>query len=418
MIETVQPTTIRLEAASHCQLRCPTCPTTSGAISPAIGSGFLRATDFRELLERNPQVREIELSNYGEIFLNPELSEILRIAHERGVGLLAQNGVNLNVVHKGVLEDLVRYRLHSMTCSIDGATPETYEQYRVRGSLTAVLDNIRAINALKRHHRSPFPLLRWQFVVFGHNEHEIPAARRLAADLKMDFAPKLNWDAKFSPVRDRDFVLRETGLEAASRSEYRQHMGEEYAQGICLQLWTNPQINWDGKVLGCCRNFWGDFGANAFRDGLQNAINSDRMRHARAMLAGEAPARDDIPCTTCEIYHGRKADGRWVRGGGGRRILDSGQALAYAAKFLTHGRLIDAEPLFLKVLTVNPSQPEALLGMATLRHGLGWEEAARAFAQAAVAVLPGDPRPRGLLDIIECELGAEPLQSALETTAP
>src|ERR1700680_4824166 len=110
MIETVQPTTIRLEAASHCQLRCPTCPTTSGAISQAIGSGFLRATDFRELLEQNPQVREIELSNYGEIFLNPELSEILRIAHECGVGLLAQNGVNLNVVRKGVLEDLVRYR--------------------------------------------------------------------------------------------------------------------------------------------------------------------------------------------------------------------------------------------------------------------------------------------------------------------
>ena len=39
-------------------------------------------------------------------------------------------------------------------------------------------------------------------------------------------------------------------------------------------------------------------------------------------------------------------------------------------------------------------------------------------AQAAVAVLPGDPRPRGLLDIIERELGAEAVPSALETAAP
>src|SRR5437764_2243198 len=85
MNETVQPTAIRLEAASHCQLRCPSCPTTSGAIHPTIGSGFLRAGDFQEFLARNPQVCEVELSNYGELFLNPELSEILRIGHQRGV---------------------------------------------------------------------------------------------------------------------------------------------------------------------------------------------------------------------------------------------------------------------------------------------------------------------------------------------
>ena len=412
----VDPTAIRIEASSHCQLRCPSCPTTSGATHPAIGGGFLRARDFARLLEQNPQVREVELSNYGEIFLNPELSEILRIGHERGVTLMAQNGANLNSIRAGVLEDLVRYRFHSMTCSIDGATQKTYARYRVRGNLAKVLDNIRAINEFKRRYGSPFPFLRWQFVVFGHNEHEIPAARRLATELKMDFSPKLTWDDDFSPIRDRDFVRRETGLDAASREEHRRNTGDDYSIGICAELWTNPQFNWDGKLLGCSRNFWGDFGSNAFTDGLRAAVNSERMRHARAMLTGRAPARNDIPCTTCEIYLDMQKRGRWL-GASPIPEFESAEALARAASCLAVGRLIDAEEIYLRVLAVQPHEPEALLGMAVLRYGLGWNEAALVFAEAAIAASPGDPRPRDLLETLAREAAAEAESApmALET---
>jgi hypothetical protein len=69
----IEPVSIRLEASSHCQLRCPACPTTDGAIDQVVGKGFLKAGDFTTFLERNPSVRSIELSNYGEIFLNPQL---------------------------------------------------------------------------------------------------------------------------------------------------------------------------------------------------------------------------------------------------------------------------------------------------------------------------------------------------------
>ncbi len=410
----VDPTAIRIEASSHCQLRCPSCPTTSGATHPAIGGGFLRARDFARLLEQNPQVREVELSNYGELFLNPELPEILRIGHERGIMLTAQNGANLNAVRAGILEDLVRYRFHSMTCSIDGATQEVYAHYRVRGNLAKVLDNIRTINALKRRYRSPFPFLRWQFVVFGHNEHEIPAARRMAAELKMDFSPKLTWDDEFSPIRDHDFVRRETGLDAASRSEHRLKTGDDYSTGICAMLWSNPQINWDGKVLGCARNFWGHFGSNALTDGLRAAVNSERMRHARAMLTGSATARDDIPCTTCDIYLDMRERGRWL-GANPNPPLEPMQALARAATCLAAGRLIDAEEIYLRVLASQPKEPEALLGMAVLRHGLGWNEAALAFAQAAIAASPSDRRPRELLDTLKRESEPERAPLVLET---
>lgn len=309
----IRPSGIRLEASSHCQLRCPSCPTTTGAINPAIGGGFLKFNDFKELLDKNPWIRRVELSNYGEILLNPELLKMLEYAYGRQITLTAGNGVNLNHAKEEVLEGLVKYRMKDLTVSIDGASQETYQIYRVRGKFDEVIGHINKINKYKQKYNSELPRLAWQFIVFGHNEHEIPKARKMAEDLNMKFNLKLTWDNDFSPIKDIEYVRKQIGVGAVTREEFSEKWGVNYQQRICHQLWNLPQINWDGKVLGCCRNFWGDFGANAFKDGLLPAVNSEKMQYARNMLTGSAPEREDIPCTTCEIYLDMKAKKHWLR---------------------------------------------------------------------------------------------------------
>jgi MoaA/NifB/PqqE/SkfB family radical SAM enzyme len=308
----IQPRTLRLESSTHCQLRCPSCPTTTGAIDAALGKGFLRFDDFRKLVDENRAIREIELSNYGEIFLNRDLVPILEYARQKRVAITIDNGANLNHATEEALEAIVRTGVRKLVCSIDGATQETYAIYRVRGDFDRVIGNIETINRFKKKYRSRTPALRWQFVVFGHNEHEIPLARKRAEELGMRFVPKLTWDDEFSPIRDPEYVRRELGLETIDRAGFRQKTGVDYREFICGHLWSSPQINWNGDVLGCGRNFWGTFGANAFREGLGPAVNSERMNYARQMLTGAAPARDDIPCTTCSIYLDRAAARRWV----------------------------------------------------------------------------------------------------------
>jgi MoaA/NifB/PqqE/SkfB family radical SAM enzyme len=298
----VMPSRIRLEASSFCQLRCPSCPTTSGAIHPAVGSGFLKLKDFEQLVERNPSLERIEISNYGEIFLDPHIAEILECAHRKGIGVTIENGANLNHVREAALEALVKYKVRMLLCSIDGASPETYRVYRVRGDFDTVIRNIEIINAFKRQYQSELPHLIWQFVIFGHNEHEIPRAREMAEKLGMEFRLKFTWDEEFSPIRDAAFVRAQLGADVVTRKEYEAKHGQKYAGGICLQLWDDPQINFDGRNLGCCRNFWGDFGGNAFTDGLAETVNSERMIYARDMLTGKRPPREDIPCTTCDMY--------------------------------------------------------------------------------------------------------------------
>ena len=222
---TLRPPRIRLEASTHCQLKCPTCETATGELYKTVAKGYLKFENFKGLVDANPWVREIELSNFGEIFLNPYISQIMQYAHEKGVHLRVSNGANLNTVRPHVLEEIVKYGVRHIRCSIDGATQEVYGQYRVRGNLETVLANIRAINEYKRQYGMRYPELTWQFVAFGHNEHELGKAKQMAAELGMDFDVKLNWDETYSPVRDK----------AGRRS--RGQVGRYLAQRIPVGLW-------------------------------------------------------------------------------------------------------------------------------------------------------------------------------------
>lgn len=328
----IKPSCIRVEAATVCQLRCPLCSTTVGKTARHLGSGFLRFDAFKRLIDDNPWVADVELSNWGEIFLNPDLLPIIRYAYERDVTLRADNGVNLNTVDETMLEALVACRFRSMTCSIDGASQATYAIYRKQGNFEQVIEHIRRINAHKTRYRSVFPLLRWQFVAFGHNEHEISAARRLANALGMRFYVKLSWSDKFSPMKDAAQLRRETGLNVASEQEFKVRYGRRYmGSQICGQLWRRPQLNFDGRVLGCCVNFWGDFG-NAFKEGLGESLNNEKIAYARQMLQGKTPSREDIPCTTCSYYQRMKESHAW---------LQAGEVKALRAPSRFHNRILN-----------------------------------------------------------------------------
>jgi len=308
---TSTPSIVQIDASAHCQLACPSCPTADGSTRPAMGAGHLDVSMFEQLLDRNPELAHVELSNYGEMFLNPRLRDIVRIAADRKVVLSADNGTNMNHASDETLETLVRYRFRSITVSIDGASNETYAHYRRGGDFDRVIGNIRKINEYKKKHGAAFPFLKWQFIVFGHNEHEIGTAKGMAAELGMEFRAKVSWDEEFSPVRDARLVQIQTGV-PATREQYHEVAGVAYQRSICYQLWQQPVLNWNGKLTGCCRNFWGDFGTNAFEDGLVKALEAPKLRHAQKMLMGMAEPEEGVPCSTCDLYFTMRKDGNWI----------------------------------------------------------------------------------------------------------
>lgn len=334
----MRPWSIRLESCSICQLRCQCCPNTKGWLNNKIGplslkddylnpwemhstllkgkrinAGYLKLADFKKLVDKNPWIKHIELSNWGEIFLNQELAEIIEYAHTKGIILTAENGVNLNTAGQDVLEALVRHNFFILTCSIDGATAETYEVYHVGGSLEAVIDNIKKINSFKKKYKTNFPVLVWKFTVFGHNEDEISRARKIALSLGMRFMLQLNFSSIYSPVKNRDSIRRQTRGAFSSREEFFSKKGIINTQkAICSQLWNSPQINWDGRLLGCCVNYWDDFGQNVFENNLTEALESQEITYAKGMLLGKKEPKSAILCSDCIYYKIMKKSGDWL----------------------------------------------------------------------------------------------------------
>ena len=313
----IYPQKIRLDASTGCQLKCRSCPTASGQTAKGLGRGFLSFKDFKKFIDKNRIITDVELSNWGEIFLNEELIQIIQYADKKSVGLHAGNGANLNNVSEETLEALVKYKFRFIICSIDGASQETYSIYRANGNFQKIIENIKTINKYKDQYRSRYPRLKWQFIAFGHNEHEITRARKMAEELNMEFHVKLSWGdlydtGVFSPVKNLGLVRKESGLGVASREEYREKYGEEYVlRSCCLEMWKSPQINYDGRVLGCSLNHWADYG-NAFKYGLLKSINNEKINYAREMLMGRSESKEGVPCTNCKYYKKMKENNDWI----------------------------------------------------------------------------------------------------------
>lgn len=311
------PKKIRLEASTICQLNCVCCymRRETEKVKKGCKLGFLSFENFKKLVDDN-DFTEIELSNSGEIFLNPELGKIIEYAHIKNIELTAYNGVNLNTLSDEMAETLVKYQFSSLSVSIDGASQESYSKYRINGNYDQVIENLKKILYYKQKYNSIKPFLIWKFVLFGHNEHEIIKAKEEAAKLGIQIIFETNWDKDFSPVKDKEFISKETNisyLEDANERTFLNYKENSSNWFFCKFLWEQPQINWDGQILGCCGLFGDNFGENAFEDGLLNALNHPKMIYAKNFLTNNAEPIDGIPCTSCWCFEGMKKANFWMK---------------------------------------------------------------------------------------------------------
>lgn len=305
--ESELPKKVRIEASTLCQLDCVMCymKRNPEGVKKGCGFGTLKLDDLKNFIENN-DIQRVELSNNGELFTNPDIIPILKYLHEKNVTICVQNGTNLNTLTDETARTIVESQVKYLVISIDGASQETYSIYRRNGDFNKVLNNIRKINYYKKIFHSEYPFLTYKFIVFGHNEHEIEKAKQIAKDLKMEITFSKNGYPSYSPVQNSKKVIAETGLDDLDISpshrldEYNNHLSNWF---FCSMLWNDPQINYDGRILGCCSLYNDDFAGNVFKDGYFKAMNNPKILYAKAMLTNNAKPAKDIPCTNCWVYN-------------------------------------------------------------------------------------------------------------------
>jgi len=299
-----RPSRLVVEPTNVCNLRCPYCHTGAGRF--ARRPAKMDLTTYRRVLDEiGDYLLLIELFNWGEAMLHPDLPAFVAAASERGIATRVNSHLSIPFTSADA-EQLVASGLTDLFVAIDGATQEVYERYRVGGDLARVVDNCRLIAAAKRRRGSDRPRLTLQFLEFPFNVGELPAVRRLAASLDM-----------------RVFAFRG----AVPDPEWGKQSGAPpwfltSAPGPCPFLWGQPVLTVDGHVAPCRGAFRsaddfvepGNPGPKTFRE----AWNAERYRTARALFRGRTgtAAERELPCFTCPTlaFHERWREHR-NRGG-------------------------------------------------------------------------------------------------------
>lgn len=305
------PKRIRLDLCNMCQLHCVECYIRNNVDlinKQSCGFGYVPFEKYKALLDNNPNIKEIETSNHGEIFLNPDLEDIIRYSYEKGVKLTAFTGVNFNSVSERMAEALVKYKFRTMVLSIDGATPETYAIYRRGGDFNTVINNIKTVNKYKRKYNSIYPVLVYKFILFGHNIHEINKAKILANKLNMPIVFYPNYAQYYSPVpKDKQRKVQlATGVKPIGTDinhRFIQYKTSRSVPFFCTELYKDPQFTYNGDMFGCNKPFLQTYGVDLFRDGLLKTLNNEKVIYAKKMLADfSVEPRKDIMCSDCYVY--------------------------------------------------------------------------------------------------------------------
>ena len=175
--------TVVIDISTHCQLKCPGC--WRSTIPNLKKLAHMPPELVKILMESLPNAITIDISSNGESLLNPHFDEILDIMHSYNKRILSSCGVNFNHVTDSNLHTIIRTNAE-LTLSIDGASEESYKRYRIGGSFSKVIENIKRFNEIKKQYPQSTSCLSWRMILFDFNYKELDQVKMMVKDFGMD----------------------------------------------------------------------------------------------------------------------------------------------------------------------------------------------------------------------------------------
>ena len=254
-----------------------------GRIDPAL---FRRIVDSAE-----GWVHHLQLANFGEPLLHPDLPEMIHYAASRGFFVeVFTNGLLLDDERA---EMLVRAGTGKVNVSIDALEPEVFKN--IRGvEIQPILENLKRLSQARSRLGSRTPFIVIAAADLLANPGEPGSIGKRCAELGADawyVTPSMNWAG------------------SATDSDSVKPSGAEYSG--CLFPWYLMNVSLDGIVTPCCidaelRNEIGRID----RTDLRAIWNDEPVRRLRrALLARDLDAMADISnCHQCSrIYYSQNA---------------------------------------------------------------------------------------------------------------
>lgn len=243
-----KPFTVSIEPTTSCNLRCPECP--SGLRKFTRDTGMISLELYQEIINQlHKDLFYLILYFQGEPYLHPLFFKMVQYARERKI--YTATSTNAHFLTDQLAKKTVESGLDRLIISLDGLDQETYEKYRVGGSLEKVMEGTRNLVKWKKELDKKTPYIILQFIVFRTNEHQVEKVKALARELGVD---KL--ELKTAQVYDYE-EGNPLIPENERFSRYKKIPGGNFQinnplNNHCLRMWRGCVITWDGLVVPCC----------------------------------------------------------------------------------------------------------------------------------------------------------------------
>lgn len=300
------PMSMTICTGNICNLRCALCPT--GQRDKLRSPGFMDAVLFKKLMnECAVWLYNIDLYNWGEPFLNPQIITMLEEAKRHNIEVsISSNFMNISRDH---LHGLVDIGLDTIIVSLDGASQETTSYYQVAANYNVAIENIKQLTRYKQKRKTHKPNVIWSFRVGAYNEHEIEKAKTISRELSIDqlnftrFRCDMGKELLLSPEQQYENVERWISRDpkyAMYDPDTKLRLGR---RNDCPWLYLKTAINWDGSVTPCC-SVWPEslnFGSIA-TDSFYSVWNNDKYREARSLFHDKGTIQSNLVCSVCKKY--------------------------------------------------------------------------------------------------------------------
>lgn len=287
---------LQLEITTKCNLSCVFC---DHAYLNIKGKN-LTLNDFKTILNKLPNLRQLSPQGLGEPLLNPDFFLMLETAKSRSINTYVNTNFTIFSEEKAkrlaVLAD-------DLVISLSAASSEIYESVHRGASFEKVVENIRRFMRIKESLGQKTAEVQIKFIIINKNVQEMQKLITLAADLGIrnicfeDLIP-------FKEINDlkvkEEEIAREMGVVKKIAEEkgiirLLIHLGKKpYTINKCPWPFGRIFIDVNGGVYPCCSLgvFWGKevsrerfaFG-NIFTDDINAIWRGKKMEALRRKIA-------------------------------------------------------------------------------------------------------------------------------------
>jgi MoaA/NifB/PqqE/SkfB family radical SAM enzyme len=201
------PREVHVGLITRCNLKCRMCPAHADTTNPDFTGEkidpLLLENVYSSLREIGPHIERIDLTDFGEPFLYPEIFSVTRTLRQ-----ICPNVRIIAVTTNGFLltDEMIKKILGSpiteVTISFDAATSDTYESVRTGGDFRRLVENTRRFVELRNQAGGNLPRIHTNFVLMESNADELNDYIKLVSSLGVDHIGVVNEVGLFSCDRD------------------------------------------------------------------------------------------------------------------------------------------------------------------------------------------------------------------------